>query len=76
MIFFKNIYLCIYIVAHRQVFCWGDEWYDKNYESIVKYEQETYAKTNNKVLLVAQTYSQNNSTVNSPSVVDKNLAEF
>lgn len=59
------------MIAHRQVFCWCDEWYDKNYESIVKYEQETYAKTNSKVLLnnVSNISSQ---TLNS----DKDLADF
>ena len=69
------MWFSFYLVAHRQVFCWGDEWLDKNYESIVKYEQETYAKTNNKVLL-AQSNSQNHSTVTSPTDQEKNLADF
>jgi hypothetical protein len=37
-------------LAHRQAFCWTDEWYDMNYENIVQFEKETYAKTNEKVL--------------------------
>lgn len=38
-------------MAHRQAFCWTDEWYDMSYENIVKFERETYAKTNEKVMI-------------------------
>lgn len=38
------------MLAHRQAFCWTDEWYDKPYESIVEYERDTYGKTNERVV--------------------------
>lgn len=59
------------MIAHRQVFCWCDEWFDKNYEAIVKYETETYAKTNNKVLVTNKNLNSSNS-ING----EKNLADF
>jgi len=40
------------LLAHRQAFCWTDEWYDMGYEKIVEYEQATYSKTNLKVMTV------------------------
>ena len=40
----------ILLLAHRQAFCWTDEWYEKTYESIVEYERETYGKTNERVV--------------------------
>lgn len=49
----------ILLLAHRQAFCWTDEWYHMDYESIVNYEKETYARTNEKVL-------KNNNTANPP----------
>jgi hypothetical protein len=50
----------ILLLAHRQAFCWIDEWYDMSYELIVNFEKETYAKTNEKVL----TAKQNNNDTN------------
>jgi hypothetical protein len=32
------------------VFAWGNEWYGMSLDSIIKYEKETYTKTNEKVL--------------------------
>ena len=63
----------ILLLAHKQAFCWTDEWYDKTYESIVDYERETYEKTNEKVInlrpINEQQYSKNLAT-------EKNIAEF
>ena len=39
----------ILLLAHRQAYCWTDEWYDKTYVEIVEFERDTYAKTNEKV---------------------------
>lgn len=42
----------ILLLAHRQAFCWTDEWFNMSYEKIVEYEQNTYKKTNVKVMSV------------------------
>lgn len=41
----------ILLLAHKQAFCWTDEWYDLAYEQIVEIERETYKQTNEKVLI-------------------------
>ena len=61
----------ILLLAHKQVFCWTDEWYDKTYESIVEYERETYAKTNELIK-----GSANQVTIQANSAKDKDDAEF
>lgn len=65
----------ILLLAHRQAFCWIDEWYDMTYESIVQFERETYAKTNEKVL------KSTNSTIKKEQgpdsqTIEKNEADF
>lgn len=59
----------ILLLAHRQAFCWTDEWYDMTYEKIVEYEQETYNKTNVKVLASAN----GNVSSTAPNVTSNNL---
>ena len=50
----------ILLLAHRQAFCWQDEWCDKSYEDIVNYERETYKQTNEKVLVQTSNSAANN----------------
>ena len=50
----------VLLLAHRQAFAWTDEWYDLSYEKIVEYERETYARTNDKVLLNNSIHDNNN----------------
>lgn len=57
----------ILLLAHRQAFCWTDEWYDMSYDSIVKFERDTYAKTNEKVLIQNGNASNTNQTGNGSS---------
>jgi hypothetical protein len=63
----------ILLLAHRQAFCWTDEWYEKSYESIVEFERQTYAETNEKVLqrIPPPVTSTTPSTSSSNSVVTK-----
>ena len=45
-----------------------DEWYDKTYESIVAFERDTYAKTNEKVMQAnGQAGSAKSSPVTTPT---------
>lgn len=69
----------ILLLAHKQVFCWTDEWYEKSYESIVEYERETYAKTNE--LIKGNFNAQKpvnvlNANSSSKNELDKDIAEF
>lgn len=60
----------ILLLAHRQAFCWTDEWYEKSYETIVAYERETYNKTNEKVvnrINSSSNFQQKNNTSNNSS---------
>ena len=77
----------ILLLAHKQVFCWTDEWYEKSYESIVEYERETYAKTNELIkgsLFSIPAINLNNNNDNNnitnknilKSEADKNIADF
>ena len=52
----------VLLLAHRQAFAWTDEWFDLTYEKIVEYERETYAKTNDKVLLNSSHDNNNNNS--------------
>jgi hypothetical protein len=61
MILFSKAIRDILLLAHRQAFCWTDEWYEMNYESIVEFEKETYAKTNEKVLKSSSQLENGNS---------------
>ena len=62
----------ILVLAHRQAFCWTDEWYDMDYESIVEFEKETYAKTNEKVLRNHTAAHENNKKSGSSYTQDSN----
>lgn len=64
----------ILLLAHRQCFCWADEWYDKSYESIVEYERETYGKTNE--LIKGYSNANNKYSSLNPVTNDKNMADF
>jgi len=74
----------ILLLAHKQVFCWTDEGYDKSYETIVEYERETYAKTNELIKgnLNAQKPVNNNHNHNNSNSTfltndaEKDIAEF
>lgn len=60
-------------MAHRQAFCWIDEWYDMTYEDIVKFERETYSKTNDKVLKNSKNNAKVDSHVNNQEFENKKI---
>jgi hypothetical protein len=60
------------LLAHRQAFCWTDEWYSMTYEKIVEYEQATYSKTNAKVLAANTSLAQNEKN----NDTEKDLCDF
>ncbi len=66
----------ILLLAHKQVYCWTDAWYDQTYESIVEYERETYAKTNE--LIKGNQINQVTIRANNNQLEEgeKNVAEF
>jgi len=71
----------ILLLAHRQAFCWTDEWYDMSYEEIVKFEQDTYKETNTKVLASNGTTTPNDLTNKKsnplqPECANKIICEF
>ena len=65
----------ILLLAHRQAFCWTDEWYDLSYEKIVEFEQETYNRTNEKVM-TAISPIVNNTCINNSINNNKDLCDF
>lgn len=64
----------ILLLAHRQAFCWQDEWCDRSYEDIVEYERETYKLTNAKVLnQLDSTYTKTASNIPEQTVSSQHL---
>jgi len=66
----------ILLLAHKQAFCWTDEWIDKSYEKIVEYERETYKQTNEKVLVNQNSIINEQSDVQLDINNNKDLSDF